>query len=1526
MAGGLAAERLKQMENRDRMSALDVALLGKSLTEGEDSIRNIAIEEDEDWQLLKNQAKSGGVGSWFASKVDFTLNGTRFLGKIGYSVKGGVVPLFDGAAVDLKPSALIGQDPKKQSGKKKKPDEPAAPAGAKNIAQGMGGMLVLAPMKAANAAVMRMDQIVVTEKGLVGSAKKKMSFRLADGTRVQAGRIEISDQIAVIYDVSVEENGEEKLEKYRTEAIITDQGIGLFPNPAASLQETAGDKPQPEGSTEEGQTDQGTQSGTGQETAEAQELPPMEHRQGIGYRAVNEAVSRLPENITTESFSMDNSGNIQLGTGIDIAEGGDEDSTFGEFAKETVMDAVQEAGLGFLTDILKDPKGTIEEKVTVFKRIIEEFQSEEIREAWKDLPGNLKDGLLNGMEEDELEDLLSSLMPSEDIKAFLFGEDEEEEEEEEGVGTVPLAKIPIFPPIYFTVEFRPEYKFAFHAGLKTHNALALLRAMEDPAAKIKMTAGITGTLSLTLAAGVEADLLLLSLFGGLTAFAKLKGAAPGQKATAQEKYLASADLDVSILRNANGTYQLGDMAAGLNAGFDLTGGFGATMDIRSKLIGWTHNLASVTFKEWNIARVEASLRASRKSSPAPVWKGWKFDEATVSAEAFGGAFTASNTKENKYNLYKEMEVESDYENIDKDFNALLDLLEQFRGGQPKENEDGLVVGKDAAGDIASNVETLRDAEGQLIEIWYRAQMELQSQLIQLDLLENSSGYQKDIESTRKSIEKHSRRLNDLLKSREKDPTFKNVKQTRGFKKWKAEAAAEKAYSYENLVEYERNRYQELTENTQARIDLITGLKEQGKTDEEITRQYKDKKGKAYDHLEWFSSVAELLQYEQSRLDEYTDDRLQKWHYTKTESRKDKGTGNTQITQSFDYRKYYKDNEDKSEKLLKQIGSLELLLQYERGKAEPAAKSSAAAPSSMEKLDDYALLKLLKNGDGNALTEAKRRIADSEEKYMAATLEDMLAFEVEKNAGSEGQAVKAYLERDERFRSVGSEPVDELKAAFKEEKGAALERFSDWLSDHSEEESLIPYITVENVIDFVRQGERDEGIKQKKILYLESIQGILRSVEGDQIREKETQYLSQYFKRFGRDMRKYQTALSKGRSANLAMMEAAFYDESASPILQALREVKPGSLSAYELMEFYENNGGNRQELSGYMAQKAEFTAAELQQFYRLRTENAGRGIRKSRTAGHKERYLMLQEMKEDGKSYEEILEKYQSMGAGNGYLDFIKSGLRKGSLNGIPITPDQILQAELSYDTEEQKKHKERIAFLQNAQTSGRDYHEVYTEYAKTFSASGFQDYLKKKMKGRTLTSGQLLEYEAYRLREKGGPHENRLRNLLNLKPEETLDSEGHVEKEDQAKKAEEYRRIAKAYKRDEKISAIKEAEENQLDQLQGPQLGDTMIRYEEGRRAFYEARLNELAGKRSSIEEVIANLDQKINASRKISQNLYEIQKKPESVFKAIDEYKAGVEEARKKKEEETKAAEESRKWREEIRAYIDGMQKQRP
>ena len=58
MAGGLAAERLKQMENRDRMSALDVALLGKSLTEGEDSIRNIAIEEDEDWQLLKNQAKS----------------------------------------------------------------------------------------------------------------------------------------------------------------------------------------------------------------------------------------------------------------------------------------------------------------------------------------------------------------------------------------------------------------------------------------------------------------------------------------------------------------------------------------------------------------------------------------------------------------------------------------------------------------------------------------------------------------------------------------------------------------------------------------------------------------------------------------------------------------------------------------------------------------------------------------------------------------------------------------------------------------------------------------------------------------------------------------------------------------------------------------------------------------------------------------------------------------------------------------------------------------------------------------------------------------------------------------------------------------------------------------------------------------------------------------------------------------------------------------------------------------------------
>lgn len=101
--GSLAAKQMGKMgKSSEKMTALEVATLGKQLASGKGAMVSLMMDPaDPDWQEAMRRAKSTRTGNIFASRVNFTLAGTPFVGRVGYSVKGGVVPLFDGAALDL---------------------------------------------------------------------------------------------------------------------------------------------------------------------------------------------------------------------------------------------------------------------------------------------------------------------------------------------------------------------------------------------------------------------------------------------------------------------------------------------------------------------------------------------------------------------------------------------------------------------------------------------------------------------------------------------------------------------------------------------------------------------------------------------------------------------------------------------------------------------------------------------------------------------------------------------------------------------------------------------------------------------------------------------------------------------------------------------------------------------------------------------------------------------------------------------------------------------------------------------------------------------------------------------------------------------------------------------------------------------------------------------------------------------------------------------------------------------------------
>ena len=199
-AGFLAREKMKKGgDSASKMSALEIAAMGKYMQQMQnDDVSPVKLEmdaSDADWNPLIEEAKKGGMSSWFASKVDFYVNHAKFLGKLGFSVKAGVVPLFDGAAIDMKFANLKAEKPDDNATPDPKQGNPKA---HKYWVTGTGGMLVLAPTNMDNVIPVSMKKVTVTEDGVTGEAEKPITFRNKNQTVTATGIVLNKDEATLV--------------------------------------------------------------------------------------------------------------------------------------------------------------------------------------------------------------------------------------------------------------------------------------------------------------------------------------------------------------------------------------------------------------------------------------------------------------------------------------------------------------------------------------------------------------------------------------------------------------------------------------------------------------------------------------------------------------------------------------------------------------------------------------------------------------------------------------------------------------------------------------------------------------------------------------------------------------------------------------------------------------------------------------------------------------------------------------------------------------------------------------------------------------------------------------------------------------------------------------------------------------------------------------------------------------------------------------------------------------------------------
>ena len=1551
--GSLAAKQMGKMgKSSEKMTALEVTTLGKQLASGKGAMVSLMMDPaDPDWQGGMRRAKSTRTGNIFASRVNFTLAGTPFVGRVGYSVKGGVVPLFDGAALDLNGTSLTAEDPKKVT----VPDPfLGSPAVHKNWVVGSGGLLVLAPVGADNVVPAVTEHVVVTERGLSARAVKSMSFQ--QGKReIRAEEVTVSDQVALLKGLQVTEDGEDRTADYMDQAVVTGAGIGLLPASArpSGIQEK---EPAKAGKKLE-QIVEAVVSHTGSSEevrmGSAKEDPETEsqgQRVGIGVRFDPDSMSVEAGNNSELSSSEED----PLWTQVLDALKNHATKRVKELLLEVVTTGKTEKFMGNL-------KSDVGDKWEQLKAVYDGFSNEELRESWAAFPKAARDFFHEKLSEKDVEEYMKKLIPTGPLTEFLGLKENEEKESDASKDKwkeIPLVKIPLFPGIDFSVTLEPAYQLSTFILGGAHNMKALWDAEEEEDTNLEFSAGVRGSLSLTAAASLMIGIpLIIQGYGSLYAEAALEGAAEAPEGNTRMfgaaggtpgiALVASGKLPVRRMKDGS-IKQVEDAEVSLEGGLDLKGSVGIDAGIRSSVLMWKKSLFEKTLAEWDLLTIGACLKVSKAPSDS-FFSGWNLDEASINVDTTGflDSFLEKNTAERRYGLYKPEEVESGrYENLQEDFQSVLHLLEDFKtiysSGETlliskEEGESGL---QDTLGSMGEQLQNIQNAA---VSVWVDTQNELEYMERVLEERKNSVYMSKQKTSSESSRSVHEQRL-EYMEQWQED-SGKNVmdyykehgsKPGSGFENYMYTKDQESHRTYEGIVAYEREQYVKKTKKHFDRIRTLEALTAEQKSDEEVWKAYKKemKGSRAAGSRASLVGTQALLDYEYGRYTEVTKDAR------KRRSEAMKIMAGEDPVKAYAEKYLGRGGAGKLEgRDVYWLGNAKLLLEYE---AKKVISGKGADKKDLEILGaSDAAMEILGNSPGEAdlgrLTEQLRKAMNSQsggskdgripqltelfgdEIYKTATLDDLLQVELKKRIwGDEGQKLDQYLAQ-KPARTTGQAQKGDKSGIFgKMGVANALTRMGTYL-DTLDTDRLASGLTLEILLDYAQR--RSEKLKKTKdinaqkqvamaIRYLRRGQTKLEAAPGEKKAEVQAEYIAGYFKMYENMERQYRESLKKGEELNLPLMQEAFSDGSADPVYQQLLAMKESGTPDFKALTSYlALTGGKKEILEAIRENQREKFAQtppdlmDIRRFYEARL--AERTQKKDGVAGHYDRYARLRIMTDSGASYEELLAAYEEMGAGNGYKEFLLKSIKDGQIDGRQVTREDLMELEGRRVDRIGEKHLTRIDLIHQVQDQEGSYEEIYGRYMaqveqddpglwKTIKNTiGKESRFERTMNKKDSGADELIAYEKMRAEEVGLKHADRLRVLLGLSDgaEDFMDAgllQDPIVKEAKRK---DYLEKSKRFKKMDQEGDLSFKDfAKQLRERQGSVLRAEILNYEKGRKQEYEARLAEIEKADQEIHRMREELKEQTAKCHALTNAITNIKGNPESVWKELERFEETV------------------------------------